>query len=74
MLADQQIGFAVIGLQTDWQSARDALFRAAGMFVAGGVMIDIAGHIDDFAADLLCFTRREVVFLAMLMAFMSDDR
>jgi hypothetical protein len=73
VLADQQIRFAVIGLQTDRQPAGDALLCAIGVFLTGRIVIDVAGHIDDLTTDFLCFTRRDFVFLAMLMAFMSDD-
>ena len=59
--------------QTDRQPTGDTLLCAAGVFIAGCVVIDVAGHIDDLAADLLRFTRREFVFLAMFMTFMSDD-
>jgi len=73
VLADQQIRFAVIGLQTDRQPAGDALLCAIGVFLSDRIVIDVAGHIEDLAADFLCSTRREFVLLAVLMAFMSND-
>jgi len=73
VLADEQIRFAVIGFEADWQPARDAFLRTIGVLFAGCVVIDVAGHVDDLAGNLFCFTRREFIFLAMLMAFMSDD-
>src|SRR5437762_13272491 len=72
VFADEQIRFAVICFQPDGQSAHDALFRAIGMFLAGGVVIDVTGHIDHFAGNLFRLAGCEFVFLAMLVAFMSD--
>src|SRR5207244_2935241 len=51
----------------------DALLCAIGVFLSGRIVIDVAGHIDDLAAHFLCFTRREFILLAVLMAFMSND-
>ena len=50
MFTNEQIGLTVIGLDADWQAHLDARLRAVEVLRASGVMIDVACHIDDFAA------------------------
>jgi hypothetical protein len=73
VLANEQIRFAVIGFQADRQPASNAFLCAIGVLLAGCVVIDVTGHVDDFAGDLLRFTGCKVVLVAVLMAFMSDN-
>ena len=54
VLADKQISLAVIALKADWQTHLDAFLRAVnvlGVSPAVRVVVDVADHIDDFAAD-----------------------
>jgi hypothetical protein len=54
---NKQIGLTVIGLDADWQAHLDARLRAVEVLRASGVMVDVADHIHDFAADGDAFAR-----------------
>jgi hypothetical protein len=67
MLANEQIGLSVVRFQPDWQAAGDTFLCAIGVIFAGCLVIDVTGEIDNFAADLLCFSGREFFFAARVV-------
>ena len=75
MLTNKQICLTVIGLYSDWQAHLDACLRTVHVLGVGPctAVVDVANHIDDFAADGNFFTSR-FGGLAVFFALVGERR
>ena len=51
VLADQEVNRAVLGLDSDGQSAANAFLGASGVLRAMRAVVEVTGHVKDFALD-----------------------
>ena len=74
MFTDNQVGFSVAAYDSDWTAALDAGTAAtSAMFLAHGVVIDVAHHVHDLAGDLFAAVARGLVFVCALVLVGHGD-